>query len=285
MARFSPLGLALLLGVATGCSNNPGNPLAPGGSTPPGSTAAGPGGTTLKVGTPSALSPSASATVDTLTPTLRIGNTRGTFRAPALSYEIELYRVNDLMSSTIVAGAEGDVTEMALTNPLEYETHYRWRVRARYEGAFGLWSPTADFQTLAAPRAGIGPGNGTVGPNRSISPEEALAIVINYHDTIGADLGSRSTRDSRVAFFFSAMAIVHYGHPTFNPAGGDPLWCVKDGGSGRPPSDDVMVRCDSRDFWDTILSAGADGYHWHLAYEGRLPGNQNVYPPPPSSLP
>ena len=284
MARFSYLGLALLVGVAAGCSNNPGNPLAPGGSTPPDSTAAGPGGTTLKVGTPSALSPSGAATVETLTPTLRVGNTRGTFRAASLSYEIELYKVNDLMASMILAGAAGDVTEMALTTPLEYDTVYRWRARARFEGAFGLWSPTADFRTPPAPRR-VGQSSGSVGPDRNISPEEALSIIIEYHDAIRMDLGSRSTREQRVAFWFSALAVVHYGHPVYNPAGGDPLWCVKDAGGGRPPSDDVMVRCDTRDFWDTILSAGANGYQWHLSYDGRLPGNQNVYPPPPSSLP
>jgi hypothetical protein len=126
---------------------------------------------------------------------------------------------------------------------------------------------------------------GSVGPNRHISPEEALDLIINYHDRIGADLGSRSSREQRIAFWFSALAVVHYGHPTYNPAGGDPLWCVKDAGGGRPPSDDVMVRCDTRDFWDTILSAGANGYSWHLSYDGRLPGSQNVYPPPASSLP
>ena len=72
MARLSPLGLALLLSIAAGCSNNPSNPLAPGGTAPPDGTAAGPGGTTLKVGTPAAHSPAGRGTLDTLTPTLRI---------------------------------------------------------------------------------------------------------------------------------------------------------------------------------------------------------------------
>ena len=81
------------------------------------------------------------------------------------------------------------------------------------------------------------------------------------------------------------MAAVHYGHPVWNPAGGDRDWCVKDAGGGRPPSDDVMTRCGSHESWDIIGGAGANGYSFHLDHIGVLPGGQNVYPPPRSSLP
>jgi hypothetical protein len=81
------------------------------------------------------------------------------------------------------------------------------------------------------------------------------------------------------------VAVVHFGHPRFNPAGGDRDWCVKDAGNGRQPSDDVIVSCRSREAWDLILSAGSDGYRFHLDYAGRLGGEQNVYPPPVGSLP
>ncbi len=64
-----------------------------------------------------------------------------------------------------------------------------------------------------------------------------------------------------------------------------PGWCIKDGGSGRPQSDDVIVRCNSRDAWDLIGGAGANGYSFHVDYIGRLPGDQNVYAPPRSALP
>ena len=151
----------------------------------------------------------------------------------------------------MVAGSTGDVTELAISDPLEYDTVYRWRVRARYDGAFGQWSATADFRTPTPPRGG-GRITGSVGANRHISPEEALDLIINYHDSIRADLGSRSSREQRVEFWCSAVAVIHFGHPRFNPAGGDPGWCVKDAGGGRPPSDDVLVRCDTRDAWDLI---------------------------------
>ena len=59
---------------------------------------------------------------------------------------------------------------------------------------------------------------------------------------------------------------------------------IKDAGGGRPVSDDVIVDCGSRDFWDFIGGVGANGYFWRINYDGRLPGNQNVYPPPRSAL-
>jgi hypothetical protein len=31
------------------------------------------------------------------------------------------------------------------------------------------------------------------------------------------------------------------------PGGGDAGWCIKNGGPGRPQSDDVIARCDTRD--------------------------------------
>ncbi len=47
-------------------------------------------------------------------------------------------------------------------------------------------------------------------------------------------------------------------------------------GGGRPPSDDVLVRCDTRDAWDLIGSAGVNSYFFHQDYLGRLDGGQNV---------
>jgi hypothetical protein len=105
------------------------------------------------------------------------------------------------------------------------------------------------------------------------------------HDGGGYNLGSSSSREYRVDFFWAALAAVHYGHSRYNPRGGDPGWCGKDAGAGRPPSDDVMARCSSRDAWDVIPGSGSNGYHFDLGYIGKLPGDQNIYPPSRSSLP
>ena len=129
-----------------------------------------------------------------------------------------------------------------------------------------------------------GPFTGQVGPQRSIFFDEAFGIILNIHNTLRIDLGSRSSREFRVDFLFAAVAAIHYGHPRFNSAGPDPSWCVKDAGGGRPPSDDVLVLCRSRDAWDLVGGAGGNGYFFHDDYLGVLPSNQNVYPPPVSAL-
>jgi hypothetical protein len=290
MKRIVTLGIALVACAAVSCSST-GNPVAPG-TSGVGSTAAGPGGITLKASTPVATSPAGDVVVDTLTPTLTIGNARSSFQpSTTLSYEIEVYRSldNERIHALVVPSASGDTTTYTVPEGLlVHDTPYRWRTRARFNEAFAAWSVTSNFKTLPPPRppsVAPGPTDGSVGPVRDIGPNEVLAIIIDYHNASRADLGRNSTRESRVAFFWSAMAIVHYGHPQFNPAGGDPGWCVKDAGGGRPPSDDVIVRCGNRDSWDIIGGAGANGYSFHLDYIGRLPGGQNVYPPPVSSLP
>ncbi len=116
------------------------------------------------------------------------------------------------------------------------------------------------------------------GPTCSIGFAEYLRHHPARPQRLRYDLGSNSTRDQRVAFLWTAVAVIHFRHPTFNPAGGDPGWSVKDAGGGRPPSDDVLVRCDTRDAWDLIGSAGVNGYFFHQDYLGRLDGGQNVYP-------
>jgi hypothetical protein len=240
-------------------------------------------------------------------PLLVVNNTAvvGTAAGPVL-YRFEL--AEDLSFGRVIAiwtvpRTDGPTTSVRST-PLGLGTEYYWRVSATDGNYTSPLSIVQAFQTPAPapapapppapvpqppatppPGGGGGGGGGTVGPNRSISPQEALQIIRGYHDGIRANLGSGSTREQRVEFFWSAMAAVHYGHPVWNPRGGDSDWCVKDAGGGRPPSDDVMTRCSSRESWDIIGGAGANGYSFHLDYIGRLPGDQNVYPPPRSSLP
>lgn len=105
------------------------------------------------------------------------------------------------------------------------------------------------------------------------------AIAQAVHDAERVTLGASSTRDSRNAFWARVVGIVHFGHPVFNPTP-DPSWCIKDGGNGRPQSDDVIVKCRSREFWDCIPGSGADGYRFHCSADGILPRDQNVYIPP-----
>lgn len=114
---------------------------------------------------------------------------------------------------------------------------------------------------------------------RSLAPDDVTAIAKRVHDAERWNLGAASTRDQRIEFWVRVVGIVHHGHPNFNPAGGDPSWCIKDAGGGRPISDDVAVKCATREFWDFIGGAGADGYSFRANFDGLLPPEQNVYPP------
>lgn len=114
-----------------------------------------------------------------------------------------------------------------------------------------------------------------------VSPEKVAQIAKAVHDAEGVNIGSSSTRDYRNAFWARVIGVVHWGHPVYNPTP-DQSWCIKDAGNGRPQSDDVAVKCVTREFWDCIPNSGADGYRFQCSGHGsaKLPAEQNVYPPP-----
>ena len=294
------LGLALVTTVA-GCGGDKKSPTSPTGAAASGTAASGgstesgtsattnPDGSTLKATAPSALSPSGDVRVDSRTPVLQWTNSSGVYQTGTFTYLVELYKVNELVNTWEVPQASGAVTTSPVPAELDYNTIYRWRVRAKLGSAVGPWPVTANFSTPLPPGpvgvGGGGGGGGSYGPARTISFNEAFSMIVSYHNSSGVDLGRNSTREGRIAWLFEAVAIVHYGHARYNPQGGDRNWCVKDAGGGRPPSDDVIVRCDSREAWDLIGGAGANGYSFDWHYVGRLDSAQNVYPPPNSSLP
>ena len=281
MTAFRGLAAAAALVAAGACSQGAQSPVSPSASAA-GSLAAAADGSTLKVDAPRTLTPNTDE-IAPRRPEFRWTNVSTRFPL-TLTYRLELLDANGAFIDARNAPAQGgDQSFYAIEGDLAYSTTYRWRVRAEADGAFGPWSAVTEFRTLDQPRAG-GPVTGSVGPQRSISAQEAFGIIVSVHNGGRWDLGSRSSREDRVRFLFAAVAAIHYGHPVYNPAGPDPGWCVKDAGGGRPPSDDVLVDCGSRDAWDLIGGAGANGYSFHMDYLGRLPGNQNVYPPPANSL-
>ncbi|MEP7116981.1 MAG: hypothetical protein ABI880_05340 [Acidobacteriota bacterium] len=270
------------LGAAAACSESPASPVSP--SAAGGSTTENPDGATLKVTAPVPVSPRGGEQIATRRPELVFTNAIGRFGLLAVQYRIESLDSNGSSIGTIVvAQGAGDHTAVVAEVDLPYDTVHAWRVRAELDGALGPWSTTESFKTPAVPVVAA-PDTGAVGPQRTMGIGEAFDILVRIHDELGFDLGSRSTRDDRINFLMAAVAAVHYGHPRFNPIGPDAGWCIKDAGGGRPISDDVVVRCQSRDFWDLIGGVGANGYSWRIAYDGILPGVQNVYPPPRASL-
>ena len=110
--------------------------------------------------------------------------------------------------------------------------------------------------------------------------DSLVAMAERIHDAERWQLGRSSTRETRNAFWARVVGCAYHGHPTYNPHP-DPQWHVKNGGGGRPQSDDVAVSMPSRAYWDCIGGAGADGYTFRPGANAEpLPAEQDVYPPP-----
>jgi hypothetical protein len=279
--------------VVTSCTGSPQSPISPSAAAG-GTTFARSDPATLKIDPPKVVTPTDDELIDTRRPNLIWVNPTGKYAAMGLAYEIELRDANDTVVYAPTVGETAEIGSHIVPFDLDLDKAYYWQVRGVANTAAGLstgpWSITGGFRTPKptaqnAPAPGTtGPSDGTVGPARSIPFNEAWNIITTIHNVGGFDLGSRSTRDQRIAFLFGAVAAIHYGHPRWNPQGPDANWCVKDAGGGRPPSDDVLVDCNTRDAWDLVAGAGANGYSFHRDYIGRLPSIQNVYPPPISAL-
>ncbi len=288
MKNVSMLALAAaLLLVVSACTGSPESPTSPS-ATRGGTTAAtAADGSTLKVSAPVPFTPTADERTDSRRPTLVWGNSVGVHADEGFAYKIEVSDIGAVLYERTV-GETPNTGSHVVDLELAYEKQYFWRIRAVLGTAAGPWSKYESFRTPLAPVVAAPPttptGDGTVGPARSIPFNEAFDLIVNIHNGGRFNLGRNSSRDYRVNFLWGAVAAIHYGHPRWNPKGPDSNWCVKDAGGGRPPSDDVLVICSTRDAWDLVSGAGSDGYGFHKDYLGRLPSGQNVYPPGRGSL-
>lgn len=114
--------------------------------------------------------------------------------------------------------------------------------------------------------------------------DQLVAMARRIHDAEGYDLGATSSRDDRNAFWARVVGCAYWGHPVYHPGAGDRQWHLKNGGPGRPQSDDVAVSLPSRAFWDCIGGAGGAGYVFHASgHADPLPFVQEVYAPPTPS--
>lgn len=274
--RLPALAVLPLVLFAAACAQDSPTPVSP--SSSDAAANARPDGASLKVNAPVIVSPRAGEVVENLRPILVFTNASGRFANLAVNYRIEAFdAAGARLGSFLVGQGLGTETTWASEADLPWDAEFAWRVRAELDGEAGPWSGLERFRTPVRPTL-------TIGPPRDIGIGEAFAIIKRIHDELRFDLGSRSSRDGRVAFWVAGVAAVHHGHLRFNPQGPDAGWCIKDAGGGRPISDDVIVRCGSRDFWDLIGGVGANGYVFRINYDGRLPGSQNVYPPPAGAL-
>lgn len=272
-------GLAAVV-LTAACSQNPESPMSP--SAVDGSSAANPDGSTLKVSAPTVVSPTDGAVADSVRPTVVFRNSAGRFTSVALGYRVQVYNAaGSLLGEFTVSQDASGQTSLGTEADLAFDTEYRWRVRAEFGGEAGPWSSVSSFRTPS--RVVAGP-DGSVGAPRNIGFPEAYDILYAIYTAGRWDISGRSNRDTLNLFLETAMAAIHYGHPKWNPRGPDAGWCIKNGGPGRPQSDDVIARCDTRDAWDLILSIGGPNPVWSPSYIGRLPGGQQIYPPRASTL-
>lgn len=112
-----------------------------------------------------------------------------------------------------------------------------------------------------------------------MSPQELVVFAKRVHDQEGYNLGSGSSREYRNEFWARVVGYVHHGSTRYS-IDADPRWYLKNGGPGRPQSDDVAVLLPSRQAWDFIAGVGANGYTFVLGHEFILPPEQETILPP-----
>ena len=282
MERRSLLAISVgALALAVACAQNPESPVSPSAAT--GSAAANADGSTLKVSAPEPVSPGEGERTETVRPTIVFRNSAGRFTSVALSYRVQVFDASgNVIAELGVAQDASGQTSLTADTDLAYDTEYRWRVRAEYQGQAGPWSALRTFVT--AQRVTIGTGGGPIGPPRSIFIQEAADIIYTIYTGARWDIGSRSTREQRNLYLDAAVAAIHYGHAKWNPKGPDTSWCIKNGGPGRPQADDVIVLCATRDAWDLVLSIGGNSPVWHTEYIGKLDNAQAIYAPNPAAM-
>jgi hypothetical protein len=288
MKHLFVVALAAIVTLGVSCSGNPMAPTSPSAAVG-GAAAATSGAMEIKVTAPGVVAPFDSERTDSRRPTLIWTNSTGKHSPIGFFYELEVVDEADVVVYTRIVGESPNSGSHTLEADLAYDRPYGWRIRAGLDNERGPWSVWGLFRTVAAPVVVANPttpttNDGTVGPARTIGFQEAYTIIKRIHDQGRFNLGGSSSRDYRVNFIFGAVAAIAYGHPRWNAQGPDSNWCVKDAGGGRPPSDDVLVRCNTREAWDLIAGAGGNGYNFHQDYLGTLPSVQNVYLPPRSAL-
>lgn len=109
--------------------------------------------------------------------------------------------------------------------------------------------------------------------------DDLVLMAEHIHDAEGWNLGSTSTRDQRNAFWARVIGCAYHGHATYNQTP-DRQWHLKKADATRPQTDDVATSLPSRNHWDCIPGAGADGYRFAATPHGPLPNDQIVYAPP-----
>ena len=126
-------------------------------------------GSTLKATAPTPLSPINDEEIESLRPTLTVGNSQPTF-VPSADFTYLLYTVYEVQndgSLVLVDTREVDqtanTTSYRLSEDLEQRTNYQWRSLAKIGNELGPWSSMATFVTpiLLDPPTPVSPADGS----------------------------------------------------------------------------------------------------------------------------
>ena len=156
MERRSLLAISVgALALAVACAQNPESPVSPSAAT--GSAAANADGSTLKVSAPEPVSPGEGERTETVRPTIVFRNSAGRFTSVALSYRVQVFDAsgNAIAELGVAQDASGQ-TSLTADTDLAYDTEYRWRVRAEYQGQAGPWSALRPAEVPRARHARTG---------------------------------------------------------------------------------------------------------------------------------
>lgn len=188
--KFALCSATAMLAMAVGCSQSPQSPASPAG-TPPAGGAAAADGSTLKVSAPSPQSPVNGAQPSTMT--FVAGASAPLYQVPsmpALSYEFQILTTGGsvINGCTTIANPSGNTVSASPACTIDFDTNYRWRVRARVGAAAGPWGEA----TFRSPIGGYINGNeiydplytgATVGQSFGSTSFTSEGLRFNGHDS------------------------------------------------------------------------------------------------------
>jgi hypothetical protein len=178
-------------------------------------------GQALKATRPVHTSPANGAQLSTLRPTLTVMSAVGVWIPATFNHRFRV--VSDDDPSMVIANRairQGNgLTEFTLPTDLDFDTTYRWSVRAELDGANGPWSTPSTFTTPAAPPPPVGPLGFT-----DVSAASGVAVpILGGHGAMFADATDDLRPDLYITMNFDApqaeLFFINQGMGMFTEAG------------------------------------------------------------------
>jgi hypothetical protein len=226
-----------LLAVAVACSSSSPSPASPGASGAIIGEAAA-DGSTLKVTAPAPQSPVNGAQPQTLT--LVAGAASALFpgaTVPALTYEFQILTAAGSVVSacTTMTSPSGNAVTANPTCTIDFDTNYRWRVRARLGQYVGPWSCYNTGQEIYDPLyTGV-----TVGEARNTTFLQGTGVRFNGHDSKISYLLSPALQAGEMSVMVTGIA-------EDNPGDKTKIFAMQEGNGGDITDNDYRMTAEKR---------------------------------------